>query len=1167
MANIASLFISLGLDAGKFETDMKRTDRVARREINKTADSIERGIGRAVTAVAGAATAIVGSFSLMARQQIQVADETGKVATRLGETTEALSQYRFVAEQTGVSQSVLETSFERMQRRVSQAAQGTGAAKRALDELGVSAESLNNLRPSQQFEELADALQGVEGAADKARLAYDIFGRSGVELLQTMEGGSAAIRELRDQADQLGLTISQQTALQAAVLNDRINELRNSVTGAVRSIVADMLPSLIAVVERFQAWIKETNAIERARSVARAMTEATGRAFTAMIQIGGALANNLRTVTAAAIALTSVALTKWALSATMGMGNLAIGLRAVGLVISRHPILIIGTVIAGVAVMINRLAQNNDALRVSFQMTAAAIDGTIRAFTDLITQTAALFGSTVQLMPSMETLTLVIMGTATALSVLAIWAETSARLISEVVVSAIDHGIKQIRLLGQAIRAFADGDGIALGATMKAFEQNTRDATDVAGRVGGILEEQSQKASGAITNMLNGFIRLKLGIKDANTEQQDFSGSVDDFVTGPGPDYETLLDDIDRATNDTAKSTRNLSDRIQSLRDRADSMRAPLRAFAADLAAVTAGMTIGAASAADLWTRMREMADEMRQTGDVTEQTGSLMTSVMEDAASRIDGAFANMFSSALDGLFDFGGEFGKVMSDIAGEAIQAALRSTDAFAGFFDEAGGLAMDGMGGYLGAIPGLANGMQRGGVDALGAVAGAIAGGMFGGPAGASLGSMLGSFFSETVVGRLFGGSSGTSQIRVGTQQADRARSDFRTGAARSAFGDFFLQTDNVSGDARDALPGFINAVEEFDRQIANFLSPEQVRRAADRLQATTQTLFDSLDPRDLLPERLQIIGDAVDPIVGGLIRGIENLEDKLQAFEGAIAVLDFLQFDFAGALDDIRAPAQNAVAALQSASEELTQLAIDNDGTAASVMRLAQGTQAFQQQVMQFVAALEQVRANVQQITQSTIDSIRLEAAGGATTAEGFRLQAERLAELQGQLGGATDPGQIQALTQQINQIAQQLFSIVQGADDSRGFAEILRETLGIGGGESLMARAFGVGGDFSDSFIGFLEGIEDTAADRINELQEQAIELAEATQEATRDAIVAGLEPAAERINEAGGRIERGGGFIEQGGNAINNAARLFAEGVTISVDVSGFGDFNPGRR
>ncbi len=206
------------------------------------------GAAKAFGIAAGVATAAMG---LMVRKQIDVADNLQKLSIRLGESTEALSQYAHVADITGVSFEDVANAFSKMQKNLSYASDGIGTAKNALEKLNINVADLIDLRPSEQFEALADAIQKIESPAKRTQIAMDLMGRSGSRMLSTMAEGGAGIRKLREEFDAMGGTLSQVDANQLADTNDALTRMADrfdifarTLTIAVGPAIKDMAKSL-----------------------------------------------------------------------------------------------------------------------------------------------------------------------------------------------------------------------------------------------------------------------------------------------------------------------------------------------------------------------------------------------------------------------------------------------------------------------------------------------------------------------------------------------------------------------------------------------------------------------------------------------------------------------------------------------------------------------------------------------------------------------------------------------------------------------------------------------------------------------------------------------------------------------------------------------------------
>ena len=56
------------------------------------------------------------------------------------------------------------------------------------------------MSPEEQFGAIAEALQDVESQSDKARIAQDIFGRSGMKLINTLNLGKDGLAAMKQEA-------------------------------------------------------------------------------------------------------------------------------------------------------------------------------------------------------------------------------------------------------------------------------------------------------------------------------------------------------------------------------------------------------------------------------------------------------------------------------------------------------------------------------------------------------------------------------------------------------------------------------------------------------------------------------------------------------------------------------------------------------------------------------------------------------------------------------------------------------------------------------------------------------------------------------------------------------------------------------------------------------
>ena len=178
-------------------------------EINGKLTAFGARLGTMLGAVglAGAATA----FASFAKRSFEAADALGDAAERAGVAVESLSRLKFVAEQNDVEFGALTLGIKRWQVTLSQAASGSKDAGDALGLLKLNASQLKGLRLEDQLKIIADQFSRIRDPADQTRVAVELFGRAGEQLVPLLNKGGAAISDLTAEADRLGITLDQST--------------------------------------------------------------------------------------------------------------------------------------------------------------------------------------------------------------------------------------------------------------------------------------------------------------------------------------------------------------------------------------------------------------------------------------------------------------------------------------------------------------------------------------------------------------------------------------------------------------------------------------------------------------------------------------------------------------------------------------------------------------------------------------------------------------------------------------------------------------------------------------------------------------------------------------------------------------------------------------------
>lgn len=222
----------------------------AGRQAKTSGDDAEAGArkweqsGKAIGAAIGAA--VVTLTALMARQ-IGVADSTGKMAERLGVGARFVSEYGYAAKTAGLESAGFETGLDHLRIAAAKAADGVRGPSGAFRALGVDVRTASGQVKTleQLLPEIANRFARLEEGPRKAAVAAALFGEEvGSKWTPLLSKGAAGIDELRAKAVELGLSLGDDTAAQAAKFKDNMADLRDITLGFVNNLMADALPAL-----------------------------------------------------------------------------------------------------------------------------------------------------------------------------------------------------------------------------------------------------------------------------------------------------------------------------------------------------------------------------------------------------------------------------------------------------------------------------------------------------------------------------------------------------------------------------------------------------------------------------------------------------------------------------------------------------------------------------------------------------------------------------------------------------------------------------------------------------------------------------------------------------------------------------------------------------------
>lgn len=195
---------------------------------------------------------------------VTTAVESERLAQKLGLSTEAVQELGYAAKVTGANGEELQVGFQHLARGLEELrSKGTGPAADALRALKIPLHDseVQHGKLDQVLEIVANRFAAMPDGVAKTASAIDLFGRSGTSLIPLLNKGAGGIKELREEAEKLGIVIDENGIKKSKEFEEQNIRLHETFRGISNQIVAQMLPALNAMLTGLLEWVKSHKAL------------------------------------------------------------------------------------------------------------------------------------------------------------------------------------------------------------------------------------------------------------------------------------------------------------------------------------------------------------------------------------------------------------------------------------------------------------------------------------------------------------------------------------------------------------------------------------------------------------------------------------------------------------------------------------------------------------------------------------------------------------------------------------------------------------------------------------------------------------------------------------------------------------------------------------------
>lgn len=198
-------------------------------------------------------TAATGALVGMVTKSSETADRIDKLSAKTGLSKQAFQEWDYVLGQNGIEIEKMQTGMKTLTANMDSAISGNENMASAFDSLGVSITNADGSMRGQEetMNDVILKLADMPNGTEKARLATELFGKAGVELMPMLNNGAAGIEELKERSHELGLVMSDEAVNAGVVFGDTLDDVKDSLGMVATKVGSEIMP----IAQQMLDWV------------------------------------------------------------------------------------------------------------------------------------------------------------------------------------------------------------------------------------------------------------------------------------------------------------------------------------------------------------------------------------------------------------------------------------------------------------------------------------------------------------------------------------------------------------------------------------------------------------------------------------------------------------------------------------------------------------------------------------------------------------------------------------------------------------------------------------------------------------------------------------------------------------------------------------------------
>lgn len=188
----------------------------------------------------------VGTLAQFASEGFHFVDELNDAATQIGTTATKLSELQYIVKLTGGQTESLNGALQKMGKFLN-----TTEANDFAKQLGLDINDLRASDPADTFMKIRDSWDSMATAGSQTAQMMEVFGKSGVDLANTLRADSKQVEQIKKDFNDFGLALKDTDVTAIGDVNDQFDRVGALMKSLKQSIAAEFAPVVSAVIKEF----------------------------------------------------------------------------------------------------------------------------------------------------------------------------------------------------------------------------------------------------------------------------------------------------------------------------------------------------------------------------------------------------------------------------------------------------------------------------------------------------------------------------------------------------------------------------------------------------------------------------------------------------------------------------------------------------------------------------------------------------------------------------------------------------------------------------------------------------------------------------------------------------------------------------------------------------